>query len=227
MAHDKPKQEIVSKSGSIDERYDCSKVRAIERHHIQSADAQHRSQGKGIEGDVNVISKDLTRRDLVRFVRRFPPMPMSLDVLRSPNRVDAGEFREIRIVTRAKESNGSEQKEDAESCGGITPGASKGLGEIPGDKVADPSPTLRVSPVNTAMSANYQAIKIVNQTRVARFRARDCQIGSSPPVNAAQLAHFFAMQPPQRHPIQACQQLLESLPDGLALFDETIDGHEL
>jgi hypothetical protein len=35
------------------------------------------------------------------------------------------------------------------------------------------------------------------------------------------------MQTPQRHEIESCQQFLEPLPDGLALFDETIDGHLL
>src|SRR6266404_5019391 len=188
MAHYKAKQKIVSEPGSINQRYDCSKVRAIKRHNIQGADAQHRSQGKCVEGNANVVGEDLTRSDLVRFVRRFPQMLMSLDVLRSPSRADAGEFREIRIVARAKESDGAKQKEDSESRGGITPGAPKRLWKIPGQEVADPSPALGVGPVNTAMSPNYQAIKIVNQTRIARFRARNGQIGSSPPVNAAQLA---------------------------------------
>jgi hypothetical protein len=77
------------------------------------------------------------------------------------------------------------------------------------------------------MSANYQAVKIVNQTRVTRFRARNSQVGSSPPVNAAEFPHLLAMESPQRHPIEAGQQFLESLPNGLALFDETIDGHLL
>src|SRR5260370_34651138 len=102
MAHYEAQEEIVSEPGSINERYDRAKVRAVERHNVQSADAQHRSQGKRIEGDANVVGEDLTRSDLVRFVRRFPPMPMSLDVFRSPNGVDAGEFREIRIVADRK-----------------------------------------------------------------------------------------------------------------------------
>src|SRR5258708_2591578 len=158
MAHYKAQEQIVSEPRSINQRYDRAKVGPIERHYIQSADAQHRSQGKGVERYANVIGEDLTRSDLARFVSRFPPMPASLDVFRSPNRVDAGEFREIRIVARAKEGDSTEQKKDAGGCGGITPGASKGLRKIPGYKVTDPSAALRVSPVNTAMSANYQAI---------------------------------------------------------------------
>ena len=218
-------KKIISETGPINERYDRSEVRAIECHNIQGADAQHRAEGKCIEGNANVIGEDLTRSDLVCFVRGFPPMPMSFDVLGSPKRIDAGEFREVRIVARAKKCDRAEQKENTKRGGCITPGASKGPGKIPGNELSEPSPTLRIGPVNTAMSANYQAIQIVNQTWVARFRASNGQVGSSPPVDAAQLAHFFAMQPPQRHLIEAGQQLLESLPDGLALFDETIDGH--
>jgi len=226
MANHKAKK-IISETGPINERYDRSEVRAIECHDIQGADAQHRAEGKCIEGNANVIGEDLTRSDLVRFVGRFPPMPMSFDVLSPPKRVDPGEFREIRVVARARESDCPEQKKDPESRGCVTPGASKRLREIPGNEVAEPPPALRVSPVNTAMSTNYQAIQIVNQTRVARFCASNRQVGSSPPVDAAQLSHFFAMQTPQRHVIEACQQFLELLPDGLALFNETIDGHEL
>ena len=99
-------------------------------------------------------------------------MPMSFNILSSPKRIDAGKFREIGIVARDKESDRPEQKKDTESRGGVTPGSSKRLWKIPDDKVSEAPTTLRISPVNTAMSANYQAVKIVNQTRVARFRAR-------------------------------------------------------
>jgi hypothetical protein len=75
------------------------------------------------------------------------------------------------------------------------------------------------------MSANYQAIEVVHQARVARFGASNCQIGSGPPVDAAQLAHFLSMQAPQRHPIEEIQQFLEPLPDCLSLFNETIYWH--
>jgi len=150
MADNKAKQKIVSETGSVNEGYDGAKVRAIECHDIQGAESQHRSQRKCIEGHANVIGKDLTGSYLARFVRRFPPMAMSFDIFRTPKRIDSGEFREIRIVPSAKESDRPEQKKNAESGGGITPGSSKRLWKIPGDEVSEPSPTLRVSPVNTA-----------------------------------------------------------------------------
>jgi len=75
------------------------------------------------------------------------------------------------------------------------------------------------------MSPNYQAIEIIDKSRVARFGARNRQIRSGPPIDAAQLSHFFAMQLAQGHAIEKLQQLLEPLPDVLAFVDETIDGH--
>jgi len=121
---------------------------------------------------------------------------MRFNVLCPPKRIDAGKLRKVRIVPRAKKSYGGEQKKNPESRGGVAPGASKRLREIASKEVTDAPAALGVSPLNTAMSANYQAVEIVHQTRVARFGARNGQVGSSPPVNAPQLSHLFTMQTP-------------------------------
>ena len=89
----------------------------------------------------------------------------------------------------------------------------------------DPPQPITISPINPSMGPNYQAIQIIDESRVARFRASNCQIRSGPPVDAAQLAHFFAMQLTQSHAVEKLQQLLEPLPDVLALVDEAIDRH--
>src|SRR5205085_9027689 len=89
----------------------------------------------------------------------------------------------------------------------------------------DPPRPITTSPINPSMGPNYQAIQIIDESRVARCRASNCEIRSGPPVDAAQLAHFFAMQLTQSHTIEKLQQLLEPLPDVLALVDEAIDRH--
>src|SRR6267142_1693881 len=216
---------MVAKSGAIGERDDCSKHRAVVGQEVQGADTEHRPQGKCIKRYPNIIGKDLGRADLVSVVEAFPPMDSIVDYRFAEERTDSRELRIVGIVPRAKKSNRSEDQKDTESSGRVAPGASKRLRKILGKEVADPPAALRVSPVNTAMSANYQTIEIVDQTRVARFRAGNRQVGCSPPVDAAQLAHFFAMQSPQRHSIEEIKQFLEPLPDGLAFIDKTINRH--
>ena len=76
------------------------------------------------------------------------------------------------------------------------------------------------------MSADYQAVQVINQPRIARFGPRDCQVRSRAPVDAPEFLHVFAVQLAQRHPVEKLQQVLESLPNILALVDEAIDGHE-
>ena len=139
--------------------------------------------------------------------------------------VDSGKFREIRIVPRAEERYPGEQNENSKRRRGVSPGATKRAGKFAREEIANALSALRIRSVNAAMSADYQAVEVVNQARIARFRPRDCQVRSRAPVNAPEFLHVFAVQLAQRHPVEKLQQLLESLPNTLALVDEAIDGH--
>jgi len=66
------------------------------------------------------------------------------------------------------------------------------------------------------MRSNHQAVEIVDQPRIARLSPRDRQIGRGAPIDAPEFAHFFAVQPPQRHVIDAMQQFFQSLPQSYA-----------
>ena len=98
--------------------------------------------------------------------------------------------------------------------------------EIAREEVADALTALGIRAINATVSADHQAIEVIDQTWVPRFRPRDRQVGGGPPVDATQLAHLFAVQLAQRHPVEQMQQLLESLPDVFALADEPVVGHE-
>jgi hypothetical protein len=76
------------------------------------------------------------------------------------------------------------------------------------------------------VSADHQAVEVINQPRIARLGAGNCQIRGGPPVDATQLTHLFTVQLAQGHPVEQLQQLLESLPDIFALADEPVAGHE-
>ena len=138
---------------------------------------------------------------------------------------DAGKLRKFRIVTRAKKRDRREYDEHRKRSRRVAPGAPEGLREVMRKEPARPRKPVTIGPINPSMSPNYQAIEIIDKSGVARFGARNRQIRSGPPIDAAQLAHFFAMQLAQGHAIEQLQQLLEPLPDVLAFVDEAIDGH--
>ena len=138
---------------------------------------------------------------------------------------DAGKLRKFRIATRAKKRDRREYHEHRECGRGVAPGAPEGLRKVMRKEPDRSRKPVTIGPINSSMSPDYQAIEVIDKARVARFGARNRQIRSGPPIDAAQLAHFFAMQLAQGHAIEKLQQLLEPLPDVLAFVDEAIDGH--
>src|SRR5205807_1454897 len=218
-------QQIISKASSISQCEDRSEHCAIEGDHVESAEAEDRSQSKRIESHANVVREDLARAYLIRFVQIFPPMRAMVDYDFAKEGTNTGEFRKIRIVPRSEKSNRGEQPEDRECGRGIAPGAPKRPREIAREKVANALAAFRIRAINPSMSANHQAIQIINQSRVARLSTGDRQVRSGAAIDAAQLAHLFPMKLSERHTIEKLQQLFEPLPDCLAFLDEAIDGH--
>src|SRR5687767_16006490 len=75
------------------------------------------------------------------------------------------------------------------------------------------------------MSANHEAVELIDQARVARLSAGDCEIRSSAAIDAPQLPHLFAAQPAKRSGIEQREQLFQALPGGFMVVDESIAGH--
>ena len=94
-----------------------------------------------------------------------------------------------------------------------------------GEELADSLAALCISTVNPAVRANDQAVEIVNQSRVARFRSGNRQVRCRASINSSQLLYLFAMELAQRHAVEELEQFLEPLPDVFALVYEFIDGH--
>ena len=107
----------------------------------------------------------------------------------------------------------------------VAPGATKRLRQFASEETANSFTALRVGAIDAAVRANHQTVQIVDQTRIARLRARDGEIGSGATIDAAQFAHFVALQTPQRSAVEQLEQILEPLPGVLALVDEAIGRH--
>jgi hypothetical protein len=73
--------------------------------------------------------------------------------------------------------------------------------------------------------ANYEAVQVVDETRIARLGARDREVRGSATIDAAQLANLLTPETSQRGGIKQLQQLLLSLPGVFALCDESILRH--
>src|SRR5882762_8613384 len=101
-------EEIVAKAGSISERDDRSKHRAVVGQEVQGADTEHRPQGKRIKRYPNIIGKDLRRADLAGVVEAFPPMDSIVDYRFAKERTDSRELREVRIAARPKKRDRAE-----------------------------------------------------------------------------------------------------------------------
>src|SRR5262245_638867 len=103
-------------------------------------------------------------------------MLLGFNHLGAPKRIDAGKFREIRVMPRTKKGNSRKQNEDSKSGCGITPGAAEGDGKIAREKIPDHLPALRIRPVDAAVRANYQAVQIIDQAGIPRLSTRNCQV---------------------------------------------------
>jgi len=129
------------------------------------------------------------------------------------------------VTPRARKRDHAEDQKHHETGGGIAPSAPKSLRKIAGKEVANAPSALRVGPINPAVRPNDKTVEVINQPRVARLSARNREVRSRAPVNAAQFAHLFAMQAPERHAVEMMQQAFKPLPGVLAFVDETIEGH--
>ena len=105
------------------------------------------------------------------------------------------------------------------------PRAAKSLRKLAREKTPDAFAALRIGLIDAAMRTDDETVEIIDQTRVARFSARDGKVRCGAPVNAAELANFFRLQPSQGAVIEQFQQVFESLPGVFALFDEAVGRH--
>src|SRR6185503_2973080 len=86
-------------------------------------------------------------------------------------------LRNIRIVARAQETNQAEEEENGKCYGAVAPGTTKGLRKIMRKEFANPAAALRFGAIDTTMRANHQTVEVTDQSRVARLRQRNRQIG--------------------------------------------------
>src|ERR1051326_1179239 len=89
----------------------------------------------------------------------------------------------------------------------------------------DAFPAVRLGAIDATMRANDETVQVVDQARIARFRARDGEVRGRATINAAEFAHFLASQTFQRRCVEQLEQVFESLPGVFALSDEAIDRH--
>jgi glutamate formiminotransferase len=222
---DKAEQQIISESGAISQRDNRPKHRSIEGQHIQRTQPENSSQSERVESHANVVGENLARADLVGFVQTFPPVRPVIDDNLAEVGANSGKFREFGIQSRPYKSYKAENTKDGKGHGRVAPGAPERLRKIASKEISETLTALRVGAINPAMRPNNQTVEIIHQPRIARFGARNCEIRSSPPVDAAELADLFAVQLMQRHPIKHVQQLFQPLPHRLPFVDEAIDGH--
>ena len=107
----------------------------------------------------------------------------------------------------------------------VAPRAAKRLRQLAREEQANAFAALCVGTIDATVRANDETVQVVDQTRIARFGARDGEIGGGATINAAQLAHFFTSQPPERRAVKQLEQVLEPLPCVFALIDESIRRH--
>ena len=128
-------------------------------------------------------------------------------------------------MARSNEGNRSEQPEDSKSHRGVAPRPPKRARKFIRKEVRDTPAALGIRAVDAAVRANDEAVEIVDEPRITRLSPRDREVRCRATIDAAQLAHLFAVQLAQRHPIQKLKQIFKPLPDVLALVDEAIQGH--
>src|SRR6266550_493759 len=108
----------------------------------------------------------------------------------------ANQFGKFGIVPRAHKAQQAKEKEDKKSDGCVAPGAAKGLRQFPRKEVANPFASLGVGPVDTTMGTDHETVEVIDKTWISRLCPGNCQVRGSTSVDATQLAHFLALQPP-------------------------------
>src|ERR1700682_138076 len=114
----------------------------------------------------------------------------------------AHELGEFGIVVTARKADYSKGHEDSKRHRSVTPCAAECARQFTSKETAYMFAPLRIGPIDAAMRANDKTVQVINQTRVARFRASNRQIRGRATIDASQFAHFLALQASQRSSVE-------------------------
>jgi hypothetical protein len=132
---------------------------------------------------------------LIRFVERLPPAHARVRVLLAPSGTDAYEFGKLRVAPRTVESGERKNHEEGEGYRGVAPRAAKRLRKVAQEKLAYARAAFhRLRAIDAPVRADDETVEIIDKARVARFGARNRQIGRRATIDASEFAHLFAVQ---------------------------------
>jgi glutamate formiminotransferase len=219
------RHQIIPETGSISQRQHGRDIRAVISKIKKCSDSKRRAKCERVDRDHDVVGHDQAGALLVSFVELLPPMRFGFNYRFAKPRIDADYFGKLGIVTRRDKAKDGEDKKDEERRESVAPGPPKRLRQFASEVVEDLLAALRVGAIDAPVSANNEAIEIVNQTRIARFGTGYGKVRRGATVDAAQFAYLFAVQATQRRMVEQLQQLLQPLPGIPALVDESILRH--